>query len=305
MAGRQIMFSRPLFLELFMTKRQRIISIFFCSVLLVAGLCCSVQAVDSLPDPERRDKIHYPTEAVLSVYDYNAPGFARGIYLTANAEAEGRSFYRHSLYNCLGLFHPDVTPQPNGVSGYWDDTLQYTGWTSYVYRSEHEIEFRVDVSTGLGGDLYFFLSGYSQAQLDSMEIYYQSRSRGNRVFFTTVGVDHIKDDPFLQGDFSLFYHEDGSQEEFNYPWSIQGSAICVRLPDWSTDYDNFRIVFPDAYYPGNAYDSIFDSFGDIPSWVPANLMPLYRSFFNGGYLSYCLVLVCAVGLILVISRWAG
>ena len=288
-----------------MNKRKKIYSCIAICILLVGGLCCSVLAVDSLPDPERRDRPHYPDDPVLSVYDYNAPGFARGIYLTASAESLGTSRYRNSLYNCIGLFHPDLTVQPNGVSGYWDDTLGYTGWSSVVYRDEHEIEFRVNLTTGLSGDLYFFLSGYSSAQLESMEIYYQSRTRGNRVFFTTVGVAEIQADPFLEAGFSKFYQESGIQIEFNYPWSINGNAICVRCPDWSSDYDNFRLVFPDAYYPGDGYASLIDAIGQVPSWVPDNLMPLYRSFFNGGYLYYSLIVVAMVGVIAVISRWAG
>ena len=125
-----------------MNKKQKIYSCLAIVILLIGGLCCSAFAVNVLSDPERRNYFHYPSEPVISIYEYNAPGFARGIYLTSQAEDDGDQYYANKLYNCMGLFVDKYNADPNNYVDHWSDEMAQTRSKSVVRYDDVNIRSR-------------------------------------------------------------------------------------------------------------------------------------------------------------------
>ena len=287
-----------------MTRKQKLISIFLCSVLLLGAFCCTAFAVNVADDPPRRDYFHYPDEPVASVYDYNAPGFARGIYLTTDAEDAGWAYYQNKLYNCLGLYVYYELPDPYGRESYWSTDLSAMHSKSIVRFDDTNIRFRVyNLSTSDDGIMHFFLSGYTDEQLNGMKLYHDSVSSSNELQFNFARIP-LPDNSYLVD--GKFYDFMGSRVSWNIPYSIQYDAILVTFL-WDHSYSGFYLEFYDAYYPNTLmpFDNLIEEVLDIPSWLPTDIITWLSSFFVNNYLHYCLIVVGMVGLISIISRWAG
>lgn len=284
-----------------MNRKQKVITIFLLSVLLIGLFCVSASALSL------RDSYDQTTSGYNGYHTLNAPGAAGGIYLTTSAANKAFNAYRDSVYNKFLVML-------NGTS-------VVKNWTFNVSYQQQTNTFRFSYSMGLVSspeyDIYFWLHSMTPAQLSKMHIYTFSSTAEYMSEVSYQVFDASERYNYPQGTVKL---SEGSQLS-HYDVDLQtypgfglnntenSNQYCVYFNVSNLDVDYFYIEFKgiyDAQFEDVYSSSFFTNFSDIFTAVPTFVVQTFSFIIEHlVFLSVSLLLVCGYCFVCIIMKWAG
>lgn len=301
-------------------KALRITALVVMGLYILPLLALPSLAEDLLPDPDLVDSWHRPTDSVDSVHDVNFPGYEWGCYISASGIASAKNFYwtnhqNHDVGFASKLCYSGIAVYQMFAPGYgpndWlDPFTDPITWSSNMYRDESMIYFRLNFTPQVTSNIYIFVSGYSEYQLN--KAYYKiqrASSYSSEIELQYADYQWAQNNAWFDDDWCRAFDQDGKQipsSNNNFPvWNGASTTWVIKFTSISSDVDRLWVYFPDMWRGQENYD-LLEELGDIPNWIPPRLIGLFTQFFiNCPFLSYCLTIMALGVTCSIIIKFAG